>query len=238
MSVDGDSVHTLKDFENLSKEIASATPTGVQKASYTPANTALQKCPPVNSNWLATASPLPPSPNLDLCSCMEKTLTCVLKDSVSEKEYGDLFGTVCGYGACAGITPNATSGEYGAYSVCSPKQQLSHAFDQYYQAQAAKGNAASACDFGGAATTQAATKASGGCAGLIKEAGTAGTGTVTSSPTGTAGSGAGGAGGAGASTSQGAAHPMAAPGSVNFGSMQLGLYVATAFVAGMGMILL
>ncbi|KAL1970919.1 hypothetical protein VTN77DRAFT_2753 [Rasamsonia byssochlamydoides] len=229
VTIEGNAVSTLAGYSSLSKEIASATPTGVNSASYTPTNTALQACPTVDANWQASPK-LPPTPNQELCNCMVNSLTCVLKDSVDSSEYGKLFGQVCGYGVCAGITANATTGTYGAYSMCEASQQLSFVMNEYYQQQVAKGNGDSACDFGGAASTKAAVSPTGTCATLINEAGAQGTGSVTSSPT-------GGAAATG-STSSGAAFHVAVPASVSVGSWQLGAYIMTAVLSGMGMILL
>ena len=55
--------------------------------------------------------------------------------------------------------------------------------NQYYDAQ---NKVAGACNFGGQATTQSAQAASGTCAQLLSEAGTAGTGQVTSNSGGSA----------------------------------------------------
>lgn len=169
---------------------------------------------------------------------MEDSLSCALKDTVSGDQIEKLFETVCGYDVCEGVTTNATTGKYGAYSVCSPKQQLSYAMNLYYEQQSAKGKAQSACDFNGAASTRTSSSPSGTCSALLKEAGNSGTGTVTSSPTGVAGAAAvGSSGSASASTSEGAAY-MNAPGRVTVGIWQLGLYVITAIAAGAGMVLL
>ncbi|GES61050.1 protein EPD1 precursor [Aspergillus terreus] len=233
VSVDGDKVKTREDYSYLSKQLAKATPTGVKKSEYKPTNSALASCPKVNNNWMATSSPLPPSPNQDLCTCMEKSLSCKLKGNVSGKKLDELFGTVCGYDVCDGISANATSGEYGAYSVCSPEQKLSFAMDLYYQQQSKKGNAQDACDFDGAASKQSSSNSEGQCSSLLKQAGASGTGTVQASPTAADGSVAS----ASASGSEGAA-PMVAPGSVNVGYVQLGAYVVTAVAAGASMILL
>ncbi|KAF9888359.1 1,3-beta-glucanosyltransferase gas1 [Aspergillus nanangensis] len=234
VSVGDGKVKTRADYSYLSKQLAKATPTGVKKSEYKPSNSALASCPPVNGNWLATPSPLPPSPNQQLCDCMEESITCKLKDNVSGKKLDKLFGTVCGFdGICDGITTNATTGKYGAYSVCSPEQQLSFAMDLYYQEQEKEGNGADACDFDGAASTQKSGNSDGSCDSLLKAAGTSGTGSVQASPT----DASGGAAGASASGSEGAAF-MVAPGSVQVGYLQLGAYVVTAVVAGASMILL
>lgn len=228
VSVSGDKVSTKDDFAHLSSRIQEATATGVNSASYTPTNAAPSSCPSVGTKWEAT-NDLPPTPNTDLCDCMVNTLSCVVKDSVDEKEYGDLFTYLCANGVCGGIASNATSGTYGAYSMCTPKQKLSFVMSQYYKKQ---NNAASACDFKGKAQTQKGTEAQGNCASLIKQAGTAGTGSVSSGATGSSGS-------KGASeTSKGAAGVAASPMAVKVGNWQFGAYIATALVAGVGMIML
>lgn len=171
----------LPDFTNYARQIASVHPTGVSKRAYNPSTSDLQPCPAVDNSWLATANPLPPTPNFQLCSCMESSLECTLKDRVSLKRYGALFGTVCGYGVCSGISRNATTGEYGAFSVCNATQQLSYAFNQYYLQQKKKSNAATACDFDGTASIRKPKQASGQCLKLMKQAGADGNGTVDSS---------------------------------------------------------
>lgn len=89
---------------NLSKAMATVSPSGVNSASYTPSNT-IASCPAIATDWEAKASPLPPSPNQELCSCMFNSLSCTVKSSVDEEAYGDMFGYVCGADpdACAGI---------------------------------------------------------------------------------------------------------------------------------------
>jgi hypothetical protein len=80
-------------------------------------------------------------------------------------EFGKLFEQVCGSSkaACDGISDNATSGEYGAYSVCSSRDQLSFVFDRYFHTHKAP-----ACDFNGAARTKTAKIATGNCKKLIE----------------------------------------------------------------------
>ncbi|KFY17964.1 hypothetical protein V491_04892, partial [Pseudogymnoascus sp. VKM F-3775] len=127
---------------------------------------------------------------------------------------------------CTGINANATTGKYGAYSMCTSSQKLSFAFDQYYQSQ---GSIATACDFSGDAETQAGTT-EGDCSALIEAAGKDGSGTVTAVATGTASTG-------GAESSD-----NAAPGSMiprfEIGALSIGSYVFATMLAGMGMVLL
>ncbi|KAF9887017.1 hypothetical protein FE257_010633 [Aspergillus nanangensis] len=229
VSVDDGKVQTRSDFVNLSSQMKKVTATGVNSASYTPDPKATPSCPAVGQKWEAS-NELPPSPNPDLCSCMVKSLSCVVKDSVKEKDYGDLFSYICEKGNnCDGIQSDATKGKYGAYSVCNPKDQLSFVMNQYYKAQ---GEAADACGFDGKGQTQKAAKAD-SCSSLLKDAGNDGTGTVTASPT------AGGTGSqASATTSEGAAGAAVSPMAVKVGSWQLGAYLMTAVLSGVGMIML
>ncbi|PYI09291.1 putative 1,3-beta-glucanosyltransferase [Aspergillus sclerotiicarbonarius CBS 121057] len=200
-AIDSTRISKLTDFYYYSSEIKNATPTGTNKASYTPTNTALQSCP-------AVASPLPPTPNTALCDCMDASAGCIVKDNLSSTSYADLFSIVCGYTSCEGIFHNGTTGDYGAYSMCTAKQQLNFVLDKYWKEQ---GKTGSACGFGGEATTTKTVVATGTCRVLMEEAGT-----VTSKPTGTGGSG-----------------DVSASASAS-----LGAYVVTAVVAGLGMVLL
>ncbi|KAG9693195.1 1,3-beta-glucanosyltransferase gel3, partial [Aureobasidium melanogenum] len=162
VDVSGQSVTPLPDFTYLSSRMQSATPTGVLKDSYTPTNSP-QACPTLDSDWQAEASPLPPTPDSDTCQCEFESLSCVPKSSLSATQMSNLFGTVCGLSesACSGIQHNATTGKYGAYSMCNSTVQLAVALDTYYKQQSSQ---ASACNFGGMAMIQ---NAGGKCSGSV-----------------------------------------------------------------------
>ena len=236
----------LADFTALSTQIAKVSPTGVLSASYNPTNTVARDCPATGTSWSA-ATPLPPTPNEQLCSCMVQNLTCVAKSSVSTDAVPALFAAACdpknGVDICDGITHNGTTGSYGAYSGCNATDQLSWAFNAYYQEQLSSNSAnTDACDFGGNATTRSPSAPSGVCSALVNQAGgVAGTGTVTSQPSGTGaagGSGSGsGSGSASASSSKGAAGMVIVP-SLQFGMFSWAIYVTSAALIGAGMILL
>ncbi|KAJ5995694.1 1-3-beta-glucanosyltransferase gel3 [Penicillium waksmanii] len=220
VSASGNSATPGKDFAALSKQIKSATATGINKASYSPSNS-VQECPTVNANWLAKSSPLPPSPNGDLCDCLVNTLECVVEDNVDLKDYGTLFGQVCGYGEsiCDEIAHNATTGHYGAYSACSPKEQLSQVMNSYYLSQNKREDA---CDFEGKAKVQVPSGSSKDCKYLMA----GGTATVSAGSTGAT------------STSKGAAAHVVNPAIILVGGW-LGLgSLAAAIIIGSLMIVL
>jgi len=231
VSVSGNTVSKLADFTALSKQLAKATPSSTASSAYTVTNTQAQACPTTGADWAASSN-LPPIANAELCECMVKSLSCVANSGISGNSSADLFDYVCGLdnAACKGIGKNATTGVYGAYSMCSSSQQLSFVFDQYYKSQ---GKASTACDFSGNAKIQTGATSS-SCSSLLSQAGTAGTGTVTSAPTATGGSSSKSSG---ASTSKSAAGAVIVP-RLDTGLLQLGAYLLVAGMAGAGMILL
>ncbi|KAK3055959.1 hypothetical protein LTR09_003193 [Extremus antarcticus] len=230
VSVNGNSVSTLADFNNYKTQIAKVSPTGVQMDSYSPSNSAAS-CPSVGGNWHAASTPLPPSPNKQLCDCMTQSLSCVVSPSTGSSNYQDLFGYVCKNDpkGCGGFQANGEKGTYGAYSMCDPAEQLSFAFDQYYKSQ---GKASTACDFKGAAKVQTP-KNSGNCKALLAQAGKGGSGTVTSSPSGTGSSSGSGS----ASSTTGAAAALSVP-SVQNGILPMAFIVVVAMLSGPLMLLL
>ncbi|KAG4439563.1 hypothetical protein IFR05_004962 [Cadophora sp. M221] len=234
VTVSGTTVSKLPDFTALSSQLAKVTPSNTASANYVVTNTAAQSCPTVGADWAASDA-LPPIANADLCSCMVSSLSCVANKGLSGEETADLFSTVCGLDntSCKGIAVNATTGNYGAYSMCTGYQKLSFAFDQYYQSQK---KASTACDFGGNAKTQSGSTST-NCKSLIGQAGSAGTGTVTTAPTGTGSTGSSSGSDSSATTSKSAAGAVMIP-RFDVGLLQMGIYVFVAGMAGAGMILL
>lgn len=187
VSIDGNSVSTLADFNAWSTQIHSVSPTAVQSAAYTPTNTVGQACPTVDTNWQA-ATVLPPTPNQSVCSCMMASLTCKVAANVNTTAVGALFNQVCGYNGgrpCAGIVRNTTTGTYGAYSMCNSTEQLSNAFNAYYLEE---NSASTACDFAGAAQVVKAAGAASSCSALIASATSANGGGATATGSGAASS--------------------------------------------------
>lgn len=177
VSIDGNDVKTLDDFNNYSKQIHSISPSSANTASYSASSTSLS-CPTSNSYWKASSN-LPPTPDKDLCLCMDDANSCIVADKVDEDDYKDLYGYVCGEIDCSGITGNGTTGKYGSYSFCSPKEKLNFVLNLYYQS---KGGSKSDCDFSGSASVRSATTHA-GCASALKEIGSVGTNSATDSAT-------------------------------------------------------
>lgn len=194
VSIDGSSVSTLSDFNNYKSEIASISPSSANTASFT-ATVANISCPTNNKNW-AAATVLPPTPDNDLCQCMDAANSCVVSDDVDADDYADLFDYVCAQVSCDGISGNGTSGKYGSYSFCSPKEQLNFVLNLYYQSN---GGSKSDCSFSGSASIQTATTQS-GCSAALSEIGSIGTNTATNAATFATNGRAASASGSGSST--------------------------------------
>ena len=217
--------------------MAKVNPKNTAMAQYQVTNTAAAACPAATGTWQASEK-LPPVANSQLCECMAKSVSCTVADSVDDEDIGELFGTVCGLNpkACAGIARDPSTGIYGAYSMCTGRQQLAFALDQYYQLQK---KASDACGFDGQAKLQQGS-ADSTCSNLVKAAGTAGTATVTALPgnaSGTGGSSGTSPSGSSTGTSTGNAAASVVP-AFNTGLLAVGVYVLVAGMTGVGMILL
>jgi hypothetical protein len=227
-TLDGNNAKTNEDFDNLSKEIAKATPSGVNMNSFNPTNTAAASCPSVDDTWQVAATPLPPAVNAQLCSCVSGSAACSVADNVDEKNYKTLFDNICGQANgkyCTGINRNLTKAAYGTYGMCGPKDQLNFVMNAYYEGT---GKKADSCSFKGSATLKAnVAAATGSCAALASQAGKDGTGAV----------GAGPAVDASQSASKGAASDLSVS-HVQLGFFGMGLYLLGAMASGAAMVLL
>jgi hypothetical protein len=236
--VNSATVSPYPDFTSLSSQLAKVSPTITQRSAYTPASSA-PACPSVGGSWLAQASPLPPTVNPQLCACMADSLQCGIKSN-DEPGYAAIFNYICDAKAsfCAGINSNATTGSYGAYAGCNPKEKLAFAANQYYLGNS---RSASACSFSGAAAVRSANTAS-ACTPLLSAAGAQGSGSVpTATGKGTASVGGGGGGGGGAkasSSSGGSAGSVYSPGFFKHGSEVMGVWVVLAVGSLLGMLAL
>ncbi|CUM65573.1 uncharacterized protein PRCAT00003220001 [Priceomyces carsonii] len=239
VSVDGNSVSTMKDYSNYKSEILKISPSS---ATASDASTTVTSCPTSTSNWEASTD-LPPTPNKELCDCMSEAATCVVSSDVDSDDYSDLFSYVCEKVDCSGITGNGTSGVYGAYSPCSDKARLNFVLNLYYEKH---GSSLSACDFDGSASSKKASTAL-SCSALLKSAGTSGMGSVSASvqttkhtnitnSKSTATSGSSGSSSSGSSSSGSGKSSGAAP-QYSFDLVTRCLLVGACMIVGAGMVM-
>lgn len=225
--VDSSSVKKFAAYTALSSRVAAATPSSVSMAAYSPTNSAAA-CPAIGASW-AAASSLPPTPDSELCECMFNSISCAPASSLDEDDYGDIFSYICGADpdSCAGVNGNASTGVFGAYSMCNSTQKLGYVLDTYYKAQK---SASDACDFDGQAVTQSGASASGDCKTKLASASSANAVAATA----TAGSGSSGSssGSSSSSTSSSLATPLHMKSFFSIGDMAVGLWAVMAMGAG------
>ena len=190
----------------------------------------MNQCPKLDDNWQAN-SILPPAPDKKLCDCMVKSRSCVPKSGLSSKKYGDIFSFICTKSpqSCVGINGNATTGIYGAYSMCDDQSKLAFVLDAYYNSQ---NKAKDACDFSGSAQLVSGSSDS-SCSSALASASDVNKKAATA--TGPVGGGAAKATGTGDSFAMHGA-PVARLFSV--GDFAIGLYMLVALCVGAGMVVL
>ncbi|EQL01663.1 beta-1,3-glucanosyltransferase [Ophiocordyceps sinensis CO18] len=228
VKVSGNKATKQDDFKALQEQVTSARPKGVERDSYNPTNKP-QACPDSKSESWKANSALPPTPDQSLCDCMSKSRTCVQKKGISTKDYGSIFGFICGEAPeiCTGIQGNASRGVYGAYSMCSDSAKLDYVLDAYYVKMK---KSPDACDFKGKAGPQSGSPQS-SCSDKLARASEINKQVATATaPVG---------GGAATSTSDSFAVPGATMARLfTVGDYAMGLYMAVALVAGAGMLAL
>ncbi|QYT06199.1 1,3-beta-glucanosyltransferase [Trichoderma simmonsii] len=233
VSVKNNQVTKLKDFSALQSQVTKADPKGVDSSDYKPTNKPAS-CPALTDDWQAI-NDLPPTPDSGLCSCMQTSLSCVRADNLSSDDFGDIFGFICGKSpaVCAGINGDASTGVYGAYSMCDDGAKLDYVLDAYYQSQQ---KSSSACDFNGQAQVVSAKPASSCSAALASASAINKAAATATSPV---GSGSTSTGDKSAATSKSAAvagRPSASL--LSIGELSVALYMGVAMLAGGAMIAL
>ncbi|KAM5356518.1 hypothetical protein ACJ41O_003164 [Fusarium nematophilum] len=229
VSKNGDAVKQ-KDYAQLKKRVIASNPEGVEESDYSVSGKAAT-CPEQSSTWKAN-SLLPPTPDSDLCDCMVKSRECVPAKGLKEKDFGSIFGYICGEDPeiCTAINGNASTGVYGAYSMCSDSAKLAYVLDAYYQSQ---NSAADACDFEGDATTQKAASNS-TCSDSLAAASSLNAEVATA----TAAVGSASTGGAEEDDDSFGVHSATVARIFSLGDFAVGAYMVVAGVVGAGMVLL
>ncbi|KAI5966677.1 PHR2 [Candida theae] len=177
VSVSGDSVSTLDDYNNYKSEIQKISPSSAQASAESASSLSATSCPTSTSVW-AAATELPPTPDKDVCDCMANSLKCVVSDKVDSSDYSDMYAYVCAKIDCSGISANGTTGKYGAYSPCSAKDKLSFVLNLYYEDQ---NENESACSFSGSGSLRKGASTASSCSAYLKAAGSSGVGSISGS---------------------------------------------------------
>jgi hypothetical protein len=232
MTRDGSVVELQPAFDNLAEHHHDADPQGVNMDDYTPDAEAAE-CPSISEVWKVDPE-LPPTPDSSLCDCAVAASSCVRKNNLDPEEFADMFDIICGDfpEICAGINGNATTGVYGAYSMCNAGEKLDYVLGQYLEAT---DNNSDSCDFGGNAQTQSGSEES-GCSDKLAAASSVNEQAATATapidnPNATGSSDEG--------DDEGAALPGAAIFRVfALGDLAVGLYMVVALGAGAAMIAL
>ncbi|RLV90691.1 pH-responsive protein 1 [Spathaspora sp. JA1] len=148
VQVKNDKVSKLKDYDYYKSEINKISPSYAKVSSADATKTLA--CPATDQAHWKAATDLPPTPDKDYCDCIAKSFDCVVSDKVQLKNYGALYGQLCGgLVDCDHIAANGTTGAYGDYSFCSDKDKLSYLLNLYYHNE---NEHKDACDFAGSAT--------------------------------------------------------------------------------------
>lgn len=164
VTVSGSSVSTRADYSYYSEEMNKATPTSLATAAdASESSSATLACPASANTWKASPS-LPPTPDQDICDCVQLSFKCVVSDKVDEEDYGDLFADVCGRTNCSAVTVNGETGVYGAVSFCGSKEMLSYVINQFYEESDEN---SSACDFDGSATLASSQSVGSSCKSVV-----------------------------------------------------------------------
>lgn len=167
-------IETLVDFGYLSSALKAISPTSAHASDITTSKSVIACPASTMTNWKA-ATVLPPTPNEDVCNCLSPASGCRIKDSADDEDYSEIFGYICGVISCSGIIGNATTGHYGSFVGCNPKDQLNYVLNEYYNAQS---HNAKACDFNGRATVVKNPRTNDYCSSVFKAAGPSATGAI------------------------------------------------------------
>jgi hypothetical protein len=161
---------------------------------------------------------------------MAKSRACVPKSGLSVTKFGDIFGFICKNSpeSCVGINTNATTGVFGAYSMCNDQEKLAYVLDAYYTNQK---KAKDACDFDGSAVLQSANTDSSCSDSLAKASDVNQKAATATAPVG------GGAKATGTSDSF-AVHGAPVARIFAIGDFAVGVYMLVALCVGAGMVAL
>jgi hypothetical protein len=173
VSLNGTQISALPDFTSYSSQIAKITPASTYASNYLVTNTVITSCP---TGAAFSASPtLPPVVNQEVCGCMVSSLRCIAKLGLDSGTAKSLTESICGPATekCPALHGDGSNGTYGAYSMCTSTERLSWALNVLYQ-----GDALGCQNDENAALQNSSLSLE--CSIIVNQAGTSGTGTITS----------------------------------------------------------
>ena len=228
-------------FDRLARAHRNARPNGVNMDDYSTDFTTPQQCPEASETWDASAV-LPPTPDRELCECAAAASPCGPSGTLDEEDMAEIFNFICDASpeSCVGIGHNASSGVYGAYSMCGQAHKLAHILGAYYENT---NRAFDSCDFDGRAETKSDTSDSScrdplASAAERNEAAATQTQGDPASITGGSGSGGSSNGGSGSNNDDESFGLSSITMTRTFGNLAVGLYLAVAGAAGAAMVML
>ncbi|KAL1410950.1 1,3-beta-glucanosyltransferase [Vanrija albida] len=154
-SGDGSTVNVNSDFTALGRQYSNTS--GPNSPAQSAQSNSVLACPPT-SPILAASTELPPTPNEEVCKCInDNALGCKAIPATANNpiKVGALINQACGLlsqsnstVSCTTIAGDGQTGQYGPLAMCSPDIKLNYVMSAYYDANPV----ATSCDFGGNAT--------------------------------------------------------------------------------------
>lgn len=129
ISSNGTNVVVSDDFNRLKSQYALVNFTNSPQKSNSNASNYPQ-CPVETSSFLASTQ-LPPTPNTNMCDCLETTFSCLFTPETTNYTY--LIGPLLNYGcsqlgrlggSCNTIASNGQTGTYGSLAECDPSESF------------------------------------------------------------------------------------------------------------------
>jgi X8 domain len=190
----GDNVLPRPGYSALSSQLAIIQPSSTIISEYTPTFGQPSIChnftsfdvKDVETNLttkVTVATNIPSRPYQRLCSCMLQSAKCIVPSNANATFIAQSVKRVCDENKewCVGMLWNGTSGQFGAFSSCTLPERQSWVLNQFVLAKNDDNVACSS--LGGTNSSAQSTLPANECNILLRQAGPAGTGTVTFTPT-------------------------------------------------------
>jgi hypothetical protein len=194
VEIQGQNVTLRRAYSSISSQFAHATPSPTRMADYTPTipfPTCSDMTFPAGRDGQFTitsaftiASTLPNPPYPPLCHCMARTLSCIADPArnISANYVGMLSSCKADPAYCRAVTSDGRAGFYPSYRFCNMTERASWSLNQMYLASGGSDPAVCTAAGGALQSPTLARLAGLDCEALMRQAGPAGTGTITYTP--------------------------------------------------------